>query len=433
MLSAWDFSLKLDVPLVINWPQRAYAYGQVSEEYRFFDLFDKDSFLSRSDSVSISFDPHDVILERYAHNKGIKVTKFRGHPRQFFLESEFLLFTQTSSLNFGCPDSRLNNSLHHHAIFKSIKFNKKIQKCLDDISQDHSIQTATSVHIRRGDIIPLLENCGIGLDGKAYLTAVSQATRLFSRRYAPTSAYSGAIATLSPHQKLLIFSDDDAIQLQMSSAHPHQTINFLDVVEKNQLSQSQKAFFELILMSRSNQIISSDSGFSGIAAFLGQIKRSSILSYINPDELARDITSFIGHRSDRRQIFYYLIDAYKKDLPKIIDRKSDIIISLYECERASLEHRMPELLSSTADLRADFEAQRRKVAALAAKLKAANRKVWSLRKKLDGAQKRLRVLQASHAPHTLTVPSLPQKEKRLNQTALSARWRQIWQRITRRR
>lgn len=376
MCAAWDFASKVGAPLIINWPSIGYAKYTTKDDYSFFDLFDESAFEERNDFVSLSKLPHNMIMEAHQNNDTMlistrQISRTNGKPREFFDNKVGdIVYTATGRYLFTNDKAGLNAKSIEREVFHSLRLNAAIDACLEEVSRACLLEGTVSVHVRRGDIVPLLVDAGLGAKGAkiktpaGYESNIAKSTYTFADRYAPVEAYENAIDTLAQNKSVCVFSDDDQLKADMKQVYRDRIIDVDEIISRHDLSSAQTAFVEMLIMSKTDAVICTNSAFSLFASFIGRCEVIEVLPFINIKDLMRDFERYFFHRDDRSELLIGLKNAYQKLLSDTLPTKADFMRTLKRAEY--LERAWdPELAQQEIrTLREQLQAEREQVASL---------------------------------------------------------------------
>ncbi len=371
MCAAWDFASKVGAPLVINWPGTGYAKYATQDDYSFFDLFDETDFKTRSNDVTLSSLSHEKLLAAHEGTDTLLISGATGKRQDFFDSAPGdVIYNATSRYMFAEDEAGLNKKSIEREIFHSLRLNAAVAACLEEVSQLCPLTGTVSVHVRRGDIVPLLVNAGLTAVGTkvksvtSYERTITKRTYTFADRYAPVEAYESAIDTLGPNTSVCVFSDDDALKADMKQTYKDRIIDVDAVVSRHDLTSTQIAFVEMLVMSKTDAVVCANSAFSLFASFIGRCEVVEVLPFVNVKDLMRDFERYFFQRDDSAVLLAGLKNAYQKLLADTLPTKASFIRTLTTAEHAKRGWD-PELAQQEIEkLRDQLDAEREQVASL---------------------------------------------------------------------
>ncbi|MEL7116502.1 MAG: hypothetical protein AAGP08_13115, partial [Pseudomonadota bacterium] len=261
-LSAWDFARRVNGHVLWNWDNRDVADNAPCA---FFDLFSEEGMAALADEVSLSFMTGDAFDEQPYAKKSDAINKTTAIDLDALRGQDFgpiwYAITQTAGGTVPRVDEK-------RALFQRLPIHPKIERALAEQDRRFDLKNAVSVHIRRGDMI--WANYGIQKVGRVPGHPITKSlARVFAYRYAPTPTYYRAISGLPEDQSLVLFSDDTEVREAFFERYKDRVLDVHAMLDQSDFSRAQRDFVEFLLMTRTKQVLSSESAFSAYAAELG--------------------------------------------------------------------------------------------------------------------------------------------------------------------
>ncbi len=335
MMSARDFAIKIDANLVINWPSSSFSYDSSNDYYDFFELFDPVQFEVHEKRVSITSESHDALIRRSLVDCAFDL--FKHPPKKidyFAFENRNFLFRSPKDYEFvEGEDQSINKTSYGVTFFQSLQFNQTVDACLRDILASLPTCSSLSLHIRRGDLIPMIQEFGKGIDESDVRKAITRVASLFSTKYAPLEAYEETVKTYGSDRPVLLFSDDPTMFGQLSKRCRNTIIDVSSLVQGYGLSAVQAAFVEILVMSKTMSIVSTGSSFSHIACYIGNIRRRRVSKYIRPDHLLRDLNALCESNAYKDLVMYEVMRVTTNRMPEGSGRRAAFIAALETLKR----------------------------------------------------------------------------------------------------
>ncbi len=330
-VAAWDFAKRLGAPLLINWPPKGGVKYVASDDYDLFQLFDRTHLLSRADIAGVETQPHRALLNTHATPRTAVVSQgIRGTFNDFRRQFDCIIYDSTYPYRAGYPLERVFRRHKRSQIFQDIRLNREIHEALETISRSYRLRQAVALHIRRGDVGPLLTHAGGARKEEQRKAHIRKRTFEFAARYAPLEAYIAAVARYDHSQQYCIFSDDDTVRQALAHDIHGRSINIDDDINAYPLSSTQRAFVEMMTIARTKTVICAKSAFPEFAAMVGACRRIPVLDYLEPQSLLRDIETNLQDGQDIVSVYQGLADAYQTLLPGRMKAKPRIIEALGE-------------------------------------------------------------------------------------------------------
>jgi hypothetical protein len=279
LIASWRMARGLGRHLVFTWPK---PFAHEEADYLASSIFDLEGMAGSPES-------HDL-----------KILEQRGVPRQGALD----LRTEA-----GWPDALDRKKLaewpahifvnarhdmefkgedpeqvrrERKELFKLLRTQPVVTENLERAMDWIGPKPFTAVHIRRGDLMTKL---GKSLTRfRAWppeaptdtpeFAAMAEELRIglfhFTMRVAPLESYAKAARQSPPAERILVFSDSDAVALEFQQSLPEREVLRADSFAAP-LNEIQRAWLDVLLMMRARKIIGTGSSFSNFASFYGEV------------------------------------------------------------------------------------------------------------------------------------------------------------------
>ena len=276
------------------------------DEYSLYDLYDQEGLgrawpsltaIDRRDAGSVAAALGVPIEEVAAAPKVRDVLS--GGPGGWSLSANVVRHDETSNPSGAGRKTAL--AKHWRGVARKIGSrlppHPAIARALD-LFDASELGRCTAVHIRRGDFVDgWTDNGGYRADGLFALRDLSSEAevngllRNFVAKYVPLDGIARAIQDAAP---VLIFADRPSDRADLAERLSGRVIDVHGRLETARLTPLQRAFCELLLMSKAGKILAPRSNFSGAAALLGDVPAFVYTDERRADELWRDVEGFLA-------------------------------------------------------------------------------------------------------------------------------------------
>ncbi len=430
LLSGWDFAKKIDAQFAVNWPGTGHAKFIEPDSYDFFDLFDEISFRSRGDISLCSTLPHEIFLKKRLRSGAILISDAPWESIDYFKGAEkTIIYNATDRYRFSGEEDGINSISHERELFQSLTLNDKVSDCLGESQKKFPFSEAISLHIRRGDVVPILQNAGHA-SGDWRFNRVAKWTIAFADRYAPVQAYHAAIADHPAPKYLCIFSDDKPLRDVIADQYTDFFVDTEQTKKTANLSAVQAAFSDILMMSSTSSIICTNSSFSLFAAFIGRAEATPVMRYADPEQLIHDIDEILHDAPQKSLVIDSLISAYDKLLPNSFQYKQKLLILLLALKHPDSMEILRQISCNAGGMQVELEAAKALVSALREKRASATNKVKILRETLDVERERTAKALASLEVERMKSNQILGELEREQGRRLTKRIERVWRRVS---
>jgi len=316
-LEAWRCARRLRAPLVVawsNWDERGHA------PYSVYSLLDREG-LERIEGLHVE---EVQLATRSSHplvgaSARAKSTWLAAESIDFSLPEPLpaeavVLYRSTGAL---LPDSDPATSTEDDiaALFGQLPLHPDVRRAVEDTA-GATADPFVAMHMRRGNLVEYLFEKTDYVRG----SELSAAIRNFVPRYAHLGAYERAVAAHNANARLAIFSDDLELRALAYRMFGAQLLDVQRHLDAYALDPLQRAFAELLVMSRASAVISANSQFSTLPSLIGRVPRIDVRRWTSSQEVIDEIASMIdgATRQDvdpaamRHGIFTSFYELYAK-------------------------------------------------------------------------------------------------------------------------
>lgn len=179
-------------------------------------------------------------------------------------------------------------------IFNSWSLADILSEALDEYISQFDPQKTIAIHFRRGDVIANLTDVGKRAAGRNYLDINFQKwSGHYFRRCAPIAAYWRAIDYyISKGFKFILFTDSPDAFDMFSEKYPGSILR-PPAHEGTGLLKIQVAMLHILAMSRCHTILATQSGFSRLAAMIGNVGLDYVCNHSTAAEFFDEYMSII--------------------------------------------------------------------------------------------------------------------------------------------
>ena len=280
LLSVWRFARLLDRNTVIHWPPLPEDQAYFSSLIFDLEAMARDPATDDLKLIDQKYEPRTDVLDLNPTPEfpdKLDRDKLKEIPRNLFLRSQAdIQFREEKTADIETDKKRLYALIKPHPVVQA-----QLAKALEWIGPGEFV----GVHIRRGDLISNTEvmmrrylhqanprRPGTVEDIARAELRLKDWIHHFVVRAAPTEAYIDGLkwATWFKAKKprVIIFSDSETYAREFQRKCPGYTTLLMSDFSA-ELSEIQRAYLEMLILSRSRRIISTRSTFSLFASFYG--------------------------------------------------------------------------------------------------------------------------------------------------------------------
>lgn len=317
-LYALEFSKRIGASLTVNWSPTAGGLGKEGnsidhDQYRFYDLFDQDSFASRYPEVDVStLSPEEHRVRTLAETYE-PLSRIGRHPLDYFSDSPHARIHYDTThpyyfLNHPEPCGAVGS------LFSDLPLHPSVSAALDQVQAVSPLAEALCLHVRRGDIMEI--TC-LSEERKAVINKYRLAqARHFTFKYAPSEAYQEAIKDLGSDRPIVVFSDDPTVKQYFAAEYGNRYVNYDAILDPLPLTIQQRDFVELLLISLCGESVGLRSAFVELATLIGGRVLHPIHRYIDAKILIRDVGDLIGTGLATRPLYDYILKEFSARFAK---------------------------------------------------------------------------------------------------------------------
>ena len=275
---AWRFAKQVDGRVIMHWSDELPEYWQQFDGtmYSASLIFDLQEFYAKGGAESLVF-MGERIGTASRRWEGEALTdpayapfRFNKFPRDIFRKPG-LVFYESQAMRYQLEDERKTPeqiSAELGALFKELPPTPYIQRVIDQVRTKLGDAPYVGLHVRRGDVYDRLRGELPGLvDGSTSVERVQYLLSHYVSRTSPQALYEPAILrALSESKKIAYFSDSptsiDGFRKRFGGS------NIIDMSKFKTRMPIQKAYFDFVMLSQSEQIVSTRSNYASFGAQL---------------------------------------------------------------------------------------------------------------------------------------------------------------------
>ena len=275
LLWTWRIARKLDARVLVFWPPMDSHYG---EDVRAKDLFDTYELATHplrgelqivEDACEAHFRPNYLNLYRKTRHDPLDLVTMLPAERKSARPPGVVIGWRGP---FLMPAEAASKALAElPPLFARLPVQPEIRVAVERTARHIDFAKTVAVHVRRGDIVDTMVSACAEWDPDAGEDEEILAKRIgaFLMRCAPLQTYVRLIRPfLAQGFKVLFFSDTPEVADEISRRLGRRMAMAQTFAPKD-LSDIQRAFFELLLMSRCPVVIGAKSAFGTLAATVG--------------------------------------------------------------------------------------------------------------------------------------------------------------------
>jgi len=300
MLDAWRIARELGRPIAVFWPDR------VPGSYSLESLFDLEAIAHSGlcdDLVFVTAD-YAKVRERFIRLMPVERT-WRSKLRLLFAPASSRHIEIIASVHepahgrATAEDEKI--FAHQRELFHLLTPHPAIREALAAVLEWLPSSKFCAVHIRRGDVLRGFKRRLRRLQElrlhsqespedffrRAHKEAEVDAwATLLVRRVVSAAAYRAAIRAQKKIRSILIFSDSPKTAVRFQAKLSRSRVRLMESFP-TELTTTQRAFFEILVLSRATTIVSTGSNFSQVACRLGGAKFVDARLYSKPSSVER--------------------------------------------------------------------------------------------------------------------------------------------------
>ncbi|MEL7114870.1 MAG: hypothetical protein AAGP08_04640 [Pseudomonadota bacterium] len=320
MLCAWELAERIGARLIVNWNEHD-KYENIP--FNLFQILDSSIETTHGDFFTLDSRPYEALCADIGLDPK---RKFDLGPDLTVADLQasapgYLPYRSDSPYRFQ-GRARDDGRAAIRDVFWRLPLAPAVSDALLDLQSRFDIARATTVHVRRGDIVSK-GKISIPRDTAnpdAWRTKVKLKFGKFGDRYAPERAYHDAIEATAPGSPLVILSNDAELRTRLEGAFSDRVVPVHEALDAADLSVMQRAFVEMLVMAKSATIIGTQSQFAKLPSILGPVPFVPVFDYADPIELfdlIEDVHSDVPDRAELLDAFaeYYVEKFHYWDMP----------------------------------------------------------------------------------------------------------------------
>lgn len=314
LLCAMEFNRRVGGELAINWPPSGVTlgpdqFGDDGGSYRFFDLFDDDSFRLHHGYARVTHLPAETFAQPLIEGNAVTLSQAPPRPIKDFKTpgSARVYYDLTSPYHFSDhagPYGQLR------PLFLNLRLNSTVRAALREVTSQLPVKDALSLHVRRGDIMAMAHG---NLEHPRPIDEyVRRQAMHFSSKYAPYDAYRDFIDRHGGSRPIIVLSDNPEAKTCFEHDYAGRFLDHDRILDRFDLTTHQRDFIEFLLIFLSHDSVGGMSAFIWLARALAEKKSKLIHAFIPVEALIRDLDALTGKTPSGRELRDYVLEEYAK-------------------------------------------------------------------------------------------------------------------------
>ncbi len=320
MLRAWQVARSVDYELVVLWPDKT---PFLPGSYDFFDIFDREALATEHPDLRVvaTYDP-DVVSEAC----GLTREELKAAPdtiAAFGADGQWDPGIRVAIHRSTAVPQVAKAALgEFHELFASLPFHPRVAEAIQAV-EPAEIGYSTAIHLRRGDFINgrVIREDGVVQEGLFALSDLSDTDLLQDRinnyimKYVPLSTICRICQKIP---KVILFSDVSEDRRSLEHEFGNRLLDVHGALDAfSDLTPLQRAFCELVLMSRTGQILATKSNFSSSAAEIGAKRVIRAQKWMRAEEVIHDAGLHLENSGfdaeGKAMVLREIVRGYEKD------------------------------------------------------------------------------------------------------------------------
>ena len=302
LLWTWRLASQVGARTLVFWPPMDSYYGETTGVGDLIDIFELTTSPLRHELQIVDGRPADAFTPEIIDldpAKACDVQRYLVDPSQIYRNKAAppvpVIQTATGPLLMR-GETRKAASAQAGALFARLPFRQTIRRPLKLVRRAHDMKSMVAVHVRRGDIIEVLQDACAQFTPEARRSGsvFDRYTEHFFRCCAPVETYERVLRPLLEQGKtILLFSDTAEMAAPFLERFGERVI-LASALAPPKLTGLQQAVFEVLLMGACPVIVGTKSLFGNLAAVLNGAYFIDVRNHATAEEFVSAYRQAIG-------------------------------------------------------------------------------------------------------------------------------------------